>query len=55
MEAENNQEDENAGFRKVPFSREIYIEREDFKEEASKKFFRLKLGKEVRLKKRLYH
>ncbi|WP_435413952.1 glutamine--tRNA ligase/YqeY domain fusion protein [Polaribacter aestuariivivens] len=48
--AENNQEDESAGFREVPFSREIYIEREDFREEANKKFFRLKLGKEVRLK-----
>ena len=48
--AENNQEDENAGFRNVPFSREIYIEKEDFREEANKKFFRLKLGKEVRLK-----
>ena len=48
--AENNQEDESAGYREVPFSREIYIEREDFKEEANKKFFRLKLGKEVRLK-----
>jgi glutaminyl-tRNA synthetase len=48
--AENNQEDENAGFREVPFSREIYIEKEDFREEANKKFFRLKLGKEVRLK-----
>ena len=50
LEAENNQEDENAGFRKVPFSREIYIEREDFMEEAPNKFFRLSLGKEVRLK-----
>lgn len=50
LEAENNQEDDSAGFRKVPFSREIYIEKEDFKEEANKKFFRLKLGKEVRLK-----
>ncbi|GAB5565130.1 MAG: glutamine--tRNA ligase/YqeY domain fusion protein [Winogradskyella sp.] len=50
LEAENNQEDENAGYRKVPFSREIYIEKEDFKEEASNKFFRLKLGGEVRLK-----
>ncbi|MGG6229614.1 glutamine--tRNA ligase/YqeY domain fusion protein [Tenacibaculum sp. SDUM215027] len=48
--AENNPEDENAGTREVPFSREIYIEREDFREEANKKFFRLKLGKEVRLK-----
>ncbi|WP_179344606.1 glutamine--tRNA ligase/YqeY domain fusion protein [Winogradskyella ursingii] len=50
LEAENNQEDESAGYRKVPFSREIYIEREDFKEEAGKKFFRLQLGGEVRLK-----
>jgi len=50
LEAENNQEDEKAGFRKVPFSRELYIEKEDFREEANKKFFRLKLGKEVRLK-----
>ena len=50
LEAENNQEDPSAGYRKVPFSREIYIEKEDFKEEAGKKFFRLKLGGEVRLK-----
>ncbi|GAA4234084.1 glutamine--tRNA ligase/YqeY domain fusion protein [Postechiella marina] len=50
FDAENNQEDAAAGFRKVPFSREIYIEKEDFKEEASNKFFRLKLGGEVRLK-----
>jgi len=50
LTAENNQEDENSGFRKVPFSRELYIEKEDFREEANKKFFRLKLGKEVRLK-----
>ncbi|WP_136482782.1 glutamine--tRNA ligase/YqeY domain fusion protein [Cognatitamlana onchidii] len=50
LEAENNQEDESAGFRKVPFSRELYIERDDFKEEAGNKFFRLKLGGEVRLK-----
>ncbi|MDP9956114.1 glutaminyl-tRNA synthetase [Epilithonimonas hungarica] len=50
LETENNPEDENAGTREVPFSREIYIEREDFKEEADKKFFRLKLGGEVRLK-----
>ncbi|MBC2843891.1 glutamine--tRNA ligase/YqeY domain fusion protein [Winogradskyella flava] len=50
LDAENNQEDESAGFRQVPFSREIYIEKEDFKEEASNKFFRLKLGGEVRLK-----
>ena len=50
LDAENNQEDESAGFRKVPFSRELYIEREDFLEEAPAKFFRLSLGKEVRLK-----
>ncbi|RMZ50859.1 glutamine--tRNA ligase/YqeY domain fusion protein [Flavobacteriaceae bacterium PRS1] len=50
LEAENNPEDTSAGFRKVPFSREIYIEREDFKEAAGNKFFRLTLGKEVRLK-----
>ncbi|MFA5297749.1 MAG: glutamine--tRNA ligase/YqeY domain fusion protein [Lutibacter sp.] len=50
LSAENNQEDESAGFREVPFSREIYIEKEDFKEEANKKFFRLSIGKEVRLK-----
>lgn len=50
LEAENNQEDESAGFRKVPFSRELYIEKEDFKEVAGNKFFRLKLGGEVRLK-----
>ncbi len=50
LEAENNQEDESAGFRKVPFSRELYIEKEDFKEDAGSKFFRLKLGGEVRLK-----
>ena len=50
LEAENNQEDESAGFRKVPFSKELYIEREDFLEEAPAKFFRLSLGREVRLK-----
>ncbi len=50
LESENNQADETAGSTKVPFSREIYIEKEDFREEANKKFFRLKLGKEVRLK-----
>ncbi|MEI6865297.1 glutamine--tRNA ligase/YqeY domain fusion protein [Flavicella sp.] len=48
--AENNPEDENAGTREVPFSKEIYIEKEDFREQANKKFFRLKLGGEVRLK-----
>ena len=50
LEAENNPEDDSAGFRKVPFSKEIYIEKDDFKEEAGSKFFRLKLGGEVRLK-----
>ena len=50
LTAENNPEDASAGNRSVPFSREIYIEREDFREQANKKFFRLKLDKEVRLK-----
>ncbi|WP_343610532.1 glutamine--tRNA ligase/YqeY domain fusion protein [Chryseobacterium oranimense] len=50
LETENNPEQENAGTREIPFSRELYIEREDFKEEANNKFFRLKLGGEVRLK-----
>jgi len=50
LEAENNPEDDTAGSRQVPFSRELYIEKADFKEEASNKFFRLKLGSEVRLK-----
>lgn len=50
LEAENNPEDPAAGGRKVPFSRELYIEQEDFREEANRKFFRLKLGGEVRLK-----
>ncbi|ATA74829.1 glutamine--tRNA ligase/YqeY domain fusion protein [Capnocytophaga sp. H2931] len=50
LDAENNPEEEILTFRKVPFSREIYIEREDFREEANNKFFRLKLGGEVRLK-----
>ena len=50
LEAENNPEEEVMTFRKVPFSKELYIEREDFQEEALKKFFRLTLGTEVRLK-----
>ncbi|EJL72156.1 glutamine--tRNA ligase/YqeY domain fusion protein [Chryseobacterium populi] len=50
VETENNPEKEGAGTREIPFSRELYIEREDFKEEANNKFFRLKLGGEVRLK-----
>jgi glutaminyl-tRNA synthetase len=50
LKAEINPEDENAGLREVPFSKELYIEREDFKEAASDNFFRLSIGKEVRLK-----
>ncbi|TDN88186.1 glutaminyl-tRNA synthetase [Salegentibacter sp. 24] len=50
LEAENNPEDESAGSREIPFSRDILIEKEDFKESANRKFFRLTLGKEVRLK-----
>jgi len=50
LEAENNPEDESAGSRTVPFSKNLYIERDDFKEEANSKYFRLSLGKEVRLK-----
>ncbi len=50
MDAVNNPEDESAGTRKVPFSREIYIERADFMEDAPKKFFRLAPDKEVRLR-----
>lgn len=48
--AENNPEDASAGERKLPFGRELFIEQEDFREEANRKFFRLKLGGEVRLK-----
>jgi len=50
MEAVNNPEDPAAGSRKIPFSRELYIEREDFREDAPKKFFRLVPGGEVRLR-----
>jgi glutaminyl-tRNA synthetase len=50
LEATNNPEDETAGKRKVPFSRELYIERDDFAEVPPPKFFRLKPGGEVRLK-----
>ena len=50
LDAENNQEDESAGFRKVPFSKTLFIEREDFLEDAPAKFFRLSIGCEVRLK-----
>jgi len=50
LDAVNNPEDEAAGSRKVPFSRELYIEREDFMEDPPKKFFRLAPGREVRLR-----
>jgi glutaminyl-tRNA synthetase len=50
MDAVNNPEDASAGTRKVPFSRELYIEREDFMEDPPKKFFRLSPGREVRLR-----
>ena len=48
--SENNPENPDSGSREVPFSKELYIEKEDFKEEANRKFFRLTIGKEVRLK-----
>ena len=50
LEAVNNPEDPSAGTRQVPFSRELYIEREDFHEDPPKKFFRLAPGREVRLR-----
>jgi glutaminyl-tRNA synthetase len=50
LDAVNNPEDEHAGKRKIPFSRELYIEQDDFKEVPPPKFFRLKPGGEVRLK-----
>ncbi|MCF6184628.1 MAG: glutamine--tRNA ligase/YqeY domain fusion protein [Bacteroidales bacterium] len=50
LPAVNNPEDETMGEREVPFSKTLYIEQEDFKEEANRKFFRLKLGGEVRLR-----
>lgn len=54
LEAINNPEDPNAGVRNVPFSREIYVEQDDFREDPPKKFFRLAPGKEVRLKHAYY-
>ncbi len=54
FDAQNNPEDENAGTRKIPFSRELYIEREDFMEDPPKGYFRLTPGKEVRLKHAYY-
>ena len=50
LEIENNAERPEDGTRKIFFSKEVYIEQEDFKEEANRKFFRLAIGKEVRLK-----
>ena len=50
VDAVNNPEDESAGTRKVPFSRELYIERNDFREDPPRKFFRLAPGREVRLR-----
>jgi glutaminyl-tRNA synthetase len=50
LEAVNNPEDASMGTRKVPFGRELYIERDDFREEPPKGFFRLSPGKEVRLR-----
>jgi glutaminyl-tRNA synthetase len=54
LEAINNPENPDAGMRKIPFSKVIYIEREDFREEPHKKFFRLAPGREVRLKHAYY-
>ncbi len=54
IEAVNNPEDESMGTRKIPFSREIYIEQDDFREVPPKKFFRLAPGREVRLKHAYY-
>ena len=50
LDAVNNPEDESMGLRKVPFSRELYIERDDFMENPTNKFYRLSLGREVRLR-----
>jgi glutaminyl-tRNA synthetase len=54
LEAENNPEDASMGTRQVPFSRVLFIEREDFREDPPKKFFRLAPGREVRLKHAYY-
>lgn len=54
FECQNNPEDPDAGTRPVPFSRTLYIEREDFMEDAPKKFFRLSVGREVRLRAAYY-
>jgi glutaminyl-tRNA synthetase len=54
LDAENNPEDPSAGSRNIPFSRELYIEQDDFREDPPKKFFRLAPGREVRLKHAYY-
>ena len=54
LDAENNPEDPSAGSRKIPFSRVVYIEREDFRENPPKKYFRLSPGREIRLKHAYY-
>ncbi len=54
MDAENNPEDPGAGTRKLPFSREIFIEQDDFREDPPRKFFRLSPGREIRLKHAYY-
>ncbi|UCC75309.1 MAG: glutamine--tRNA ligase/YqeY domain fusion protein [Anaerolineales bacterium] len=54
MDAENNPEDPSAGTRKIPFSRVLYVDRDDFQEEPPKKWFRLAPGREVRLKHAYY-
>ncbi len=54
LDAENNPEDEDMGTRKIPFCKELYIEREDFMENPPKKYFRLAPGREVRLKHAYY-
>jgi glutaminyl-tRNA synthetase len=54
LDAENNPEDASAGTRKLPFSRELYVEREDYREDAPKGWFRLGPGREVRLKHAYY-
>ena len=50
LESENNPEDESTGLRTIPFGRELFIERNDFMEDPPKKYFRLSVGKNVRLK-----
>jgi glutaminyl-tRNA synthetase len=54
LDAENNPEDPSAGTRKIPFSRVLYVEQEDFQQEPPKKWFRLAPGREVRLKHAYY-